>query len=141
MNEPISIQIDYDHKDYTPGQTIAGTVSWTAESTTKRKKNVSICLFYKTSGRGTEEVHTVAETSWPKEQLQGSFEFTLPHQPYSFSGKLISLSWGLEAISSSQKETVIYDINLIPNGQAILLDALEEDNSGKGFFQKFKPNR
>ena len=138
MNEPISIHIDYDNKDYTPGETIAGTVLWTPDSIGKKKKDVRVSLFYKTSGRGTEEIHIVAEQKWHADMIKGTFEFTLPEQPYSFSGELISLTWGLEAVSSSGKETSVYDISLTPSGQEIVLKSIDDDKASGGLFKKLK---
>lgn len=137
MNEPISIHIDYDNKDYTPGDSIKGTVLWTPESIGKGKKPARISLFYKTSGRGTEEVHVVAEETWAAEEIKGSFDFTLPQLPYSFSGKLISLTWGLEAVSASGNESIIYDISLTPNGEPITLEVIEDDVTKTSFIKKF----
>ncbi len=144
MNDPISIHIDYDHKDYTPGDIISGTVLWTPESVgkiknAKRAKEVRVSLFYQTSGRGTQEVHIVADQTWPADQTKGSFQFTLPHEPYSFSGKLISLTWGLEAVSASDKETALYEITLTPTGQPIILDAIDKKKSKLGLLSKLKP--
>lgn len=133
---PISIHIDYDNKDYTPGETITGTVLWTPQSIGKKKKDTHIALFYKTSGRGTEEVHIVAKQSWPADAIKGTFEFTLPYEPYSFSGKLISLTWGLEAVSSSGKETTIYDLSLTPNGAPIILDVIKDKASSRSLLKK-----
>lgn len=141
MNEPISIHIDYDNKDYTPGDTITGTVLWTPDSMGKRKKDVRISLFYQTSGRGTQEIHTVAEQKWSADMIKGTFEFILPNEPYSFSGELIALTWGLEAVSGSGKETAIYDISLTPNGQELILKSIEDDKASGGFFKKLKGKR
>jgi len=136
MNEPISIHIDYDNKDYTPGDIIKGTVLWTPSSIGKRKHDARVSLFYKTSGRGTQELHVVAEQTWPADEIKGTFEFTLPNEPYSFSGQLISLTWGLEAISSSAEESTIHEISLTPNGQKINLERIDSDKDIKRRLKK-----
>ncbi len=143
MNQPISIHIDYDHKDYTPGDVISGTVLWTPESigksnNAKSAKEARVSLFYQTSGRGTKEVHVIAEQAWPAEQIKGQFQFTLPRQPYSFSGRLIALTWGLEAVSASGKETSLYEITLTPTGEPIILDAIDKKDSKSSFLNKIK---
>ena len=97
MPEPLHIQVDYDNTEFTPGDTISGTLAWNSPAGTK---NVAIRLFWFTSGRGTQDIELIDELTWPVSPTapsQGSekFAFTLPNEPYSFSGQIISLTWAL----------------------------------------------
>jgi hypothetical protein len=45
----------------------------------------------------------------------------LPLAPYSFSGKLISLIWGLELVLEPSQETARFEFTLSPTGEEIML--------------------
>lgn len=129
MPAPINIQVDHQHTEFTPGDTISGKISWEA---TEGVNEVALRLFWFTTGRGTQEVSVTAELKWPAAQGQADFSLVLPHEPYSFSGTLIALKWALEAVflpteDSSEK----YEFNLTPDGQPITLTSVETPVTGK----------
>ncbi|MGB0991880.1 MAG: hypothetical protein ACPG32_05365 [Akkermansiaceae bacterium] len=128
MNPPIQIHVDYDHTEFTPGDTISGKVTWADVGKTKK---VALRLFWHTTGRGTKDVELVHEELWPAAQSEGEFSIVLPSEPYSFSGKLIALKWALEAVILPEETTVIYEFVLSPNGKNIMLETVQESVTGK----------
>jgi hypothetical protein len=52
------------------------------------------------------------------------FRFRLPHEPFSFSGRLITLTWALEAIVSGAQETALVEIVSSPSLCEVALPAL-----------------
>ena len=93
----IGIQLDGDRDVYLPGEPISGTVTWELETPAE---GVELRLFWYTRGKGTTDVQVVKALHFDSSGTSGSrpFRFVLPEEPYSFSGKLISLIWALEAI-------------------------------------------
>ena len=134
MSASIKIQVDYDNSEFTPGDTISGTVSWL---TTQGTESIALRLFWFTSGRGTQDVELISELEWPVSPSNPSessekFSFTLPNEPYSFSGELVSLTWALEAVKLPEETSIRHEFTLTPNGQEIILNPVENSvTSGK----------
>lgn len=131
MSASIKIQVDYDNTEFTPGDTISGTVSW---QPTQGTKSIALRLFWFTSGRGTQDINMISELEWPTSSnaTGGSekFSFVLPNEPYSFSGQLIALSWAIEAVKLPEETSTRYEFNLTPNGQEIVLEEIENPATG-----------
>ena len=138
MSSNLQIQIDYNNTEYTPGDTISGKVLW---SQTSETKSVELRLFWYTSGKGTQDIKVIEELSWPASQGQANFSFTLPNEPYSFSGTLVSLSWALEAVLLPEETSEKYQFQLTPNGQTILLNPVEAPKTGSKNKNRFTTNR
>jgi hypothetical protein len=83
---------------FRPGETLAGETVWQLD---QPPRSVEVRLFWFTRGRGTEDVELVQSVSFesPGQDDQRPFQFSLPHSPYSFSGKLISLIWAVEVVA------------------------------------------
>lgn len=123
MSAPITIEVDYQHTEFTPGDTISGKVTWEAP---EKVNEVVLRLFWFTTGRGTQEVSVVTELKWPASQQHADFSMTLPHEPYSFSGTLIALSWAIEAIFlPTEESSETYEFDLTPDGKPITLIPVE----------------
>jgi hypothetical protein len=106
----MTAEIQLAQTAFAPGQTIRGTVSWQAG---RDVRGAEIRLYWQTQGKGTSDVETVAAETFelPQPSDERSFSFVAPAAPPSFSGKLVSLVWGLELIvepgGSVQRELVI----------------------------------
>ena len=63
-------------------------------------QSAELRLFWYTSGKGTQDVGNVETVVFqtPQTHDDRTFSLTLPREPYSFSGKLISIVWALELI-------------------------------------------
>ena len=102
MTDSISIQLDQTSSEFQPGTIISGKVIWSAAAATNK---VELRLFWFTEGRGTQDIELIEERSWDAQgQTEQAFEFTLPTEPYSFSGRLISLQWALEAVDTAERK-------------------------------------
>lgn len=115
-----------DRIRFVPGEEVVGTVSWRLDRPAER---IGLRLFWYTKGKGTEDVG-IAKTvlfDAPRAQEQREFHLRLPAGPYSFSGKLISLIWALEAVAKPSQEMTRREIVLSPSGVEVLLqkDAAE----------------
>ncbi len=113
---------------FRPGDEIRGSASW---SFAKAPKSAGIRLYWHTQGKGDRDAVTVATHAIPFPQAAQShaFTFTAPQFPYSFSGRLISLVWGLELVLGDEEESVTCDIVIAPDAVEIDLTAAELDES------------
>jgi hypothetical protein len=117
MNE-LTFDIELDRTSFAPGETVIGTVRWRC---VEHPDNADLQLLWYTEGKGNEDVGLVEETHFDMPQSAESrpFEFALPDGPYSFSGKLISLTWALEL--HVDKEFIRKEIVVSPTGEEISL--------------------
>lgn len=104
--------------DFAPGETISGHVSWHGSQDVRAAE---VRLFWQTRGNGSVDVGVVAveKLDLPGPIGQGAFSFVAPVAPPSFSGRLISLVWGVELVlepgeSSSQDIVIAPDRKEIP---------------------------
>lgn len=79
-----------------PGARIEGEVEWRSASD---YTELIVSVFWYTEGRGTEDIGVVAEERIAISGTDGGQRvvFTLPTSPWSFSGRLITLGWAVEA--------------------------------------------
>lgn len=111
MKPAITIQLHRDR--FSPGERLSGHVHWQLE---REPREVRIRLFWRTSGRGTEDVAVVAEQvlDRPAGQQGADFAFALPLEPYSFEGQLVALHWGIEVLAGGA--SAASDFTLAPGG-------------------------
>ena len=116
--DELVIEIENNQTSFSPGQIISGTVRWRY---LEPPQKVNLRLFWYTEGKGDEDVSLVEKIEFDGPQISDNrrFEFQLPIGPYSFSGKLISLLWGLELYVD--KEFTRKEFVFSPTGSEILL--------------------
>ncbi len=122
----LEISVEGGSINFKPGERIAGRVSVSQSGATEE---VTLHLLFFTHGRGSTHSEIIDSTSWKAPGSSGSlsFSFRLPISPYSFSGKLISVSYRLEATAGNEEAS--YDLFVSPTGKEIILGALQDDDS------------
>ena len=115
---------------FAPGEVISGTVSWHLEGA----KSVELRLLWYTEGKGDRDSRlvTTVELAHPGENEVRPFNLRLPEGPFSFSGKLISLVWTLEAVAAPGSRAAHLDITVSPTGREILLPSVAGTHAGPG---------
>lgn len=110
---------------YRPCETIRGQFAWRAVD--RPIESLELRLFWHTQGKGTRDLGLVQSRHFDALPPSGqqSFEFRLPDGPYSFSGKLITLSWTLELIAQPGQDSCWLDLVVSPTQSEILLPTLE----------------
>ena len=107
---------------FRPGDEVEGTVRWRLD---QPPRSLELRLFWYTQGKGDQDVGVVENLPLAEPGLEGSrsFLFHLPAGPFSFSGKLISLLWAIEAVSETGAGTQAERCEIIvsPTGREILL--------------------
>ena len=125
--ERITIETADGRDAFVPGAELRGQVSWELEQPTQR---IELRLFWYTRGKGTVDVQVVKIQRFDVIGLRGrhDFRFVLPDEPYSFSGKLISLVWALEAIAEPGERSVRLELVVAPAGKEIRLQTVPRAN-------------
>lgn len=118
----LSIDLTDNRTSLQPGEFISGQASWQVD----RAKSVQIRLFWYTSGKGTRDVQIINSITIDDPQPAGrsDYRFQLPGEPYSFSGKLISLIWAVELVIEPGDHSARAEFTMTPAGAEILLGAI-----------------
>lgn len=97
MTDMLTVRADGGRTWFRPGETIEGDVSWLLDADAEA---IEVRLFWFTSGKGSRDVEIVdsSRTVSPGKNGTLPFRLTAPNGPYSFSGKLITLSWAIELV-------------------------------------------
>jgi hypothetical protein len=105
---------------FQPGEAIEGTVSW---QFAEAPRSVELRLFWYTTGKGDRDVEIAATFPFeaPGAEDRRGFRLAAPAEPWSFSGKLISLTWALEAVAEPGAKAGRAEILISPTGAEILL--------------------
>lgn len=107
--------------EFRPGGTISGSVEWS--NLRPRTSGIEIRLVWETTGKGATDTESVASHTVEAVSASGTaeFQFQVPTRPFSFSGKLISLGWVVEAREDPRGEDVRIPITISNDGKEIML--------------------
>jgi hypothetical protein len=105
---------------FRPGDEVEGTVRWRLD---QPPQTIELRLFWYTEGKGDQDVGVVETIPLadPGVEDRRPFRFRLPLGPYSFSGKLISLLWAVEAVAEPGDTAGRLEITVSPTGREIVL--------------------
>ncbi len=117
----IQIEIRGGYTAFRPGEVVEGTVLWQLEP---GPTEVEIRLFWYTRGKGDEDVGIVETIPYarPAPTDRRPFRFQLPAGPFSFSGRLISLVWGIEVVAQPGEASGRVEITVSPTGDELRPD-------------------
>jgi hypothetical protein len=103
-----------------PGDDVEGTVRWKLD---EPPSSFELRLFWYTQGKGDQDVGVVETLPFeaPAAEDRRPFRFRLPAGPWSFSGKLISLLWALEAVAEPGAQAERLELTVSPTGREIAL--------------------
>lgn len=114
------IEIQIANDQFLPGQEIAGEVRW---ADLKESDRIEVRLIWYTSGKGTRDLEIVHVH--PVDSVHGSgkekFSFKAASHPYSFSGKLISIVWAVEAVVLPSGDVATKPILIGPGGLEVVV--------------------
>ncbi len=124
----LAINLPDNRESFAPGDVLKGEATWQLDKTPEK---MFLRLFWYTRGKGTEDIEVVSETVFahPLASETRSFKIPLPQKPYSFSGKLVSLTWALELVTSDNDTAVTKEIVISPFGYEIDLTKHKKEPS------------
>ncbi len=106
---------------YRPGEAVEGVAFWELDAP---PESVEVRLYWQTQGKGMVDLEVVTsvlfEEIGPRDRKP--FRIELPDRPYSCSGKLVSIVWGVELVSEPEGEAASVKIVVSPTGQEVRLD-------------------
>ena len=118
----MSVQIHLDDDTaFEPGAEVRGRVEWQPDG--PARESLQISLLWHTEGKGAEDVRIVdqVQVDLPRPHGHRDFSFRLPNFPWSFTGKLVSLVWAVEASLEPKGAVERVSIVSAPGGVAIEL--------------------
>lgn len=118
--EGLTIDISEYKTSFTPGAEVRGSIRWNLQG---NPESVEVSLFWRTEGKGIQDVGVIdtAKFDNPDSLGQRDFTFTLPPAPFSFSGKLISIIWAIEATAYPSEQTTRQQITVSPTGHEVVI--------------------
>jgi len=115
----IKIELEKSEPVFAPAEKISGSVAWDQADGT----SMEVRLIWYTVGKGDRDFELVAVHKVAAFKPSGTerFEFAAPGRPQSFSGKLISLQWAIEAIIFPNQSAERATLTISKTGEEILL--------------------
>ena len=123
------IYLENETKIYRPGEPVSGMVRWHGRD---QVREIELRLIYYTSGKGTSDVKTIAVEKFPRPGASESRSFELTafgRHPWSFSGKLVSVVWGLELVFDDEELAAKCELIVSPTGAEIDLYAHDDGSA------------
>lgn len=109
---------------FEPGVAIEGQVNWHSDESPEL---LELHLVWHTEGKGDRDVGIAESLSFPLSGRSGShnFSFIAPDTPHSFSGRLISLLWEVEALLLPEETVTRFALVIAPRGKEIELGSVD----------------
>lgn len=116
----LQIELADGKTKYRPGEAVEGVAFWELDA---MPASIEIRLFWRTQGKGTVDVEVVQAQPMIVAGLvdRRGFRFVLPAGPYSVSGVLVSIVWGVELVVEPRSESTNVEITVSPTGEEVRL--------------------
>lgn len=103
-----------------PGSTLRCLVRWRGAAGVKR---LVVNLLWYTEGEGAEDIRVVVEETLedPGPSGEREVQFVAPSHPPSFTGRLVSLKWAVEALAEPESKVSRAAVVIGPAGKKLRL--------------------
>lgn len=114
----LEIQATRSRHNFEPGEQVELEVRW---DLAKAPDQLELRVLCNTVGKGDTDLQLAElwKLAHPAAHGRERITITLPHAPYSYSGKLISFVWAFELLAPPLKETNRLEFILAPQGQEL----------------------
>ena len=111
---------------FEPGGRISGEVYWRMD---EQADSIEARLLWYTEGKGSMDSAVVQTVAFDHPAMEETrpFEMTLPIEPYSCSGKLVSILWAVELVALPTMENIRLSLTMGPGGREIVLGTVKPD--------------
>jgi hypothetical protein len=115
-----SLNLELAADSFVPGEAVSVELSWELD---RDDAGIEIHLIWQTRGKGTTDTKTLPMHRIERVSRSGrqTISFALPLGPCSFSGRLITVSWTIEAQIIGQDTRYSRAIVISPTRQELLL--------------------
>lgn len=122
----ISVETSDGRTAFEPAEEISVDVGWDFD---EAPEAIELRLVWNTSGKGTTDVEVAGaeRIEEPLGRNSRRLAVVLPRSPYSFSGKLVSIVWALEAVALPQKTSSRFEIIVAPNKAEVVVSLTEPE--------------
>lgn len=119
-----------DRDDWEPGETVTGELHWSGLRS--GRKVLFVRLAWHTEGKGDRSADIAGKVRITTNDTDGSSPFSLPapHYPASFSGKLVSVCWDVEAGELNLPAETSARIVIAPDRRELNLAEMEQAVGG-----------
>ena len=109
----IAASLTDDRTTYRAGERVEGRALWVFPTAPEA---VEVRLFWRTSGKGDDELGVVAvhRVDLPDAAGDESFALELPTRPWTWQGKLVSLDWTIEVVALPDEDVFRIDLEVLP---------------------------
>jgi hypothetical protein len=117
----MSLELADARTKYRPGEMLEGVAFWELEAA---PRSIEVRLYWRTQGKGTVDLEIVRSVKFQDVGAKDRrpFGIELPPGPYSVSGKLISILWGVELVAEPKGDSDNVEITISPTGEEVRLD-------------------
>jgi hypothetical protein len=125
---PIALELTLEdgRTAFEPGARLTGVAAWSAPVA---PRGMELRLSWAMQGRGGRDFKIADTISLPAPAAaeRRPFILTLPAGPYSFRGRLVTLTWTLELVALPGEEKARVDLVCAPGGKTIDLRATSQE--------------
>lgn len=113
----LRVETHENRTEFAPLDTVDGLALWELP---KPPRWVEARLYWNTQGKGTQDVRVVDKQRWENPQPTDAqvFSLHLPAGPWSYSGTLVSIQWGVEIVAEGTKDVGRVDLIVRPRTRA-----------------------
>ena len=117
----LNLQLADAKTKYRPGERLEGVAFW---ELSEKPRSLEVRLYWRTQGKGTVDLEIVRSVAFDGVALNDRrpFSMELPPGPYSVSGKLVSIVWGVELVAEPGGQSDHLEITISPSGEEVRLD-------------------
>jgi len=121
----LNLQLADARTKYRPGERVEGVAFWEFP---ELPRSLEVRLYWRTQGKGTVDLEIVRSVKFEgvASTDRRPFSIDLPAGPYSVSGKLVSIVWGIELVAEPSGQSENIEITISPNGEEVRLDRVEK---------------
>jgi hypothetical protein len=118
----LELAVEDGETGFEPGARLAGVAAWSGPAP---PRGMELRLSWTARGTGGRDFRIVESVPFPAPRAaeRRPFALTLPGGPYSFVGRLVSLSWRLELVCQPGEEKAGLEIAIAPGRAPLALGA------------------
>lgn len=122
----LKLETHENRTQFSPGDMIEGLAGWELDAP---PESVTLYLFWHTTGKGDRDVGVADQVVYDNPAAVDAQIFSLraPDGPYSYAGRLISITWSLELVVEPGHHVQRLDLTISPTYDPVTPSLTEAD--------------